>query len=100
MKAVAITPKEKNSAKLVEMDKPKVSDIKDGKGVLVEVLRVGACGTDREINDAEYGVAPEGSEFLVLGHENFGRVVETGENVKDLKGGRLCCRHGSPSVRR
>ena len=33
MKAVAITPKEKNSAKLVEMDKPKVSDIEGGRGM-------------------------------------------------------------------
>ncbi len=89
MKAVAITPKTKNSAKLVDMEKPKVSDIEGGNGVLVEVLRVGACGTDREINDAEYGVAPEGSDFLVLGHENFGRVVEVGENVKDLSEGDL-----------
>ncbi|MCB1023022.1 MAG: glucose 1-dehydrogenase [Acidobacteria bacterium] len=89
MKAVAITPKEKNSARLVEMDKPRVSDIKGGRGVLVEVLRVGACGTDREINNGEYGVAPEGAEFLVLGHENFGRVVEVGENVRDLVPGDL-----------
>ena len=87
MKAVAVTPKEKNSARLVEMDKPKTGDIKDGRGVLVEVLKVGACGTDREINNGEYGVAPEGSDFLVLGHENFGRVVETGENVRELKKG-------------
>jgi len=87
MKAIAVIPKTKNSVHLVEMDKPKISDIKDGKGVLVEVLRVGACGTDREINNAEYGIAPEGFEFLVLGHENFGRVVETGKNVKDLKAG-------------
>ena len=35
----------------------------------------------------EYGVAPEGFDFLVLGHENFGRVVETGENVKELQKG-------------
>ena len=87
MKAVAITPKKKNSARLVEMDKPKVSDIKNGKGVLVEVLRVGVCGTDREINNAEYGTAPAGENFLVLGHENFGRVVEVGENVEDLEKG-------------
>ncbi|MGI8670558.1 MAG: glucose 1-dehydrogenase [Aridibacter sp.] len=87
MKGVAITPKEKNSARLVEMDKPKISDVKNGNGVLVEVLRVGACGTDREINNGEYGVAPKGSDFLVLGHENFGRVAEVGENVKDLKKG-------------
>jgi threonine dehydrogenase-like Zn-dependent dehydrogenase len=87
MKAVAITPREKNSAKLVEIDKPKVSDIKDGRGVLVEVLQVGACGTDREINNAEYGTAPAGEDLLVLGHENFGRVVEVGENVWELEPG-------------
>ncbi|MGI8669330.1 MAG: glucose 1-dehydrogenase [Aridibacter sp.] len=89
MKAVAITPKEKNSARLVEMVKPKLSEIPNGNGVLVEVLRVGACGTDREINNGEYGIAPKGFDFLVLGHENFGRVVETGENVKDLQKGDL-----------
>ncbi len=87
MKAVAVTPKTKNSARLVEPDKPKIGDVKNGRGVLVEVLRVGACGTDREINNGEYGVAPKGSDYLILGHENFGRVVETGENVKDLKAG-------------
>ena len=87
MKAIAIIPKQKNSVRLVEMDKPKTGDIKDGRGVLVEILHVGACGTDREINNGEYGVAPEGFDFLVLGHENFGRVVETGANVKELKAG-------------
>lgn len=87
MKAVAVIPKKEKSVHLVEMEKPKLDEIKNGRGVLVEVLRVGACGTDREINNAEYGVAPEGFEFLVLGHENFGRVVETGENVKELQKG-------------
>jgi glucose 1-dehydrogenase len=89
MKAVAITPKQKNSARLIEMEKPSTGDIKNGRGVLVEVLRVGACGTDREINNAEYGIAPDGSDFLILGHENFGRVVETGENVRELQKGDL-----------
>jgi len=87
MKAVGITPKQQNSARLVEMEKPLIGEIKNGRGVLVEVLKVGACGTDREINNGEYGVAPEGSDFLVLGHENFGRVVEAGENVRELKKG-------------
>ena len=87
MKAVAVIPKKENSVRLVEMDKPALSDIKNGRGVLVEVLRVGACGTDREINNGEYGVAPKGFDYLVLGHENFGRVVEVGENVKELKTG-------------
>ena len=84
MKAIAVIPKKEKSVHLVEMDKPKLEEIKDGRGVLVEVLRVGACGTDREINNGEYGVAPKGFDFLVLGHENFGRVVEIDKNVKEL----------------
>lgn len=87
MKAIAVIPKKEKSAHLVEMEKPDLKEIKDGRGVLVEVLRVGACGTDREINNGEYGVAPEGFDFLVLGHENFGRVAEVGENVRELKKG-------------
>ncbi|MEJ7849079.1 MAG: glucose 1-dehydrogenase [Pyrinomonadaceae bacterium] len=78
------------------MEKPKIGEIKNGRGVLVEVLRVGACGTDREINNGEYGVAPKGFDFLVLGHENFGRVVEIGENVKDLE----VCNYVVATVRR
>src|SRR5215204_6277384 len=85
MKAIAVIPKKQNSVHLVEMDKPELNEIPGGRGVLVEVLRVGACGTDREINNAEYGVAPEGFDFLVLGHENLGRVVEMGDKVIDLK---------------
>lgn len=84
MKAVAVKPLEAGSVRLIEMDKPRLADVANGNGVLVEVLRIGACGTDREIANGEYGVAPEGSDMLVLGHENFGRVVAIGENVKDL----------------
>lgn len=87
MKAVAVIPKKEKSVHLVEMDKPKLDEIAGGRGALVEVLRIGACGTDREINNGEYGIAPEGSDYLVLGHENFGRVIETGENVKELQKG-------------
>jgi threonine dehydrogenase-like Zn-dependent dehydrogenase len=87
MKAVAVTPKEVNTARLVTMKKPTLSDVPGGRGVVVEVLSVGACGTDREINNGEYGVAPKGFDFLVLGHESLGRVAEIGENVKDLEVG-------------
>ena len=62
---------------------PKITDIQNGQGVLVKVLRVGVDGTDKEINAAEYGHAPEGEQFLITGHENFGRVVEVGPNVPD-----------------
>jgi glucose 1-dehydrogenase len=49
----------------------------------VKVLRVGVDGTDKEINAAEYGMAPEGYNFLITGHENFGQVMEVGPNVPD-----------------
>jgi threonine dehydrogenase-like Zn-dependent dehydrogenase len=42
---------------------------------------VGACGTDREIVDAEFGTAPAGDDFLVLGHESLGRIAEAGPNA-------------------
>src|SRR5690242_13081755 len=87
MKAVAVTPGVKNSAHLVEMEKPSIDEIENGRGVLVKVLRVGVDGTDREINAAEYGAAPEGYDFLVVGHEGFGVVEEVGPNVHELKPG-------------
>ena len=87
MKAIAVTPGVPNSAHLVDMPKPSVGDIANGRGVLVKVLRVGVDGTDKEINAAEYGAAPPGSDFLVTGHEGFGVVEEVGANVHELKTG-------------
>jgi glucose 1-dehydrogenase len=81
MKAVAVYPGKPNSMHLEEVARPQVTEVADGRGVLVEVLRVGVDGTDKEINAAEYGNAPPGEEFLITGHENVGRVVEVGPNV-------------------
>lgn len=87
MKAIAVRPGVKNSVHLVEMPKPSLNEIPNGRGVLVKVLRVGVDGTDKEINNAEYGAAPNGDDFLVIGHEGFGVVEEVGENVIELKKG-------------
>ncbi len=87
MKAIAGFPGKPNSMHLAELPKPKVDEIPHGRGVLVRVLRVGVDGTDKEINAAEYGAAPEGYDFLVTGHESFGRVVEVGPNVTELRPG-------------
>lgn len=89
MKAVAVIPKQKDSVHLVEMDEPKADGVEGGRGVKVKILRVGGCGTDREINNGEYGESPEGADFLVLGHENLGKVVEVGENVTEFAPGDL-----------
>ncbi len=87
MKAIAVKPGIPDSAHLAELDKPSVSDVKDGLGVLIKVLKVGVDATDREINDAEYGNAPPGYDFLVLGHELFGRVEEVGPHVRKVSPG-------------
>src|ERR671924_1048379 len=81
MKAIAVHPGKPNSIHLRDVPEPKVTDVADGRGVLVKVLRVGVDGTDKEINAAEYGAAPPGDEYLVTGHESFGQVVEVGPNV-------------------
>lgn len=87
MKAIAVKPGAANSVHLVEMPKPTIDSVADGRGVLVKVLRVGVDGTDKEINNAEYGAAPAGDDFLVIGHEGFGIVEEIGPNVTNLKPG-------------
>src|SRR5438105_3476078 len=83
MKAVAVTPGKAGSIHLEDVPKPSVEDIPEDRGVLVRVLRVGVDGTDKEINAAEYGAAPAGADFLIIGHENFGVVEEVGPNVPD-----------------
>src|SRR6516164_8070542 len=83
MKAIAVYPGKPSSMHLEDVPMPKVTDIPNGQGVLVKVLRVGVDGTDREIIAAEYGNAPEGEKFLITGHENFGRVVAVGQNVRE-----------------
>ncbi len=87
MKAIAVIPGKPNSVHLTRMPRPAVSDVAGGRGVVVQVHHVGVDGTDKEINAAEYGAAPPGDDFLVLGHESFGRVVEVGPAVTELAPG-------------
>src|SRR5574338_1403561 len=87
MKAVAVRPGSPNSIHLRNVPMPSVHDLPGGRGVLVRVLRVGVDGTDKEINAAEYGMAPEGFDFLVIGHESFGRVEAIGPGVTELSVG-------------
>ena len=57
-----------------------VADVAEpaGDGVLVRVLEVGVCGTDREISHGLFGVAPDDARELVLGHELLGMVERDG----------------------
>ena len=93
MKAIAVTPGQPNSVHLEEVERPTIDHvpagltIRDGRAVLVKVLKVGVDATDREINEALYGNAPPGDDHLVIGHECFGVVQEVGQDVTRVKPG-------------
>jgi threonine dehydrogenase-like Zn-dependent dehydrogenase len=72
MQALVVRPNVANSAMLRDMPEPSPAR----GSVLIETLAVGVCGTDREILSGHYGAAPPGEEYLILGHESLGRVLE------------------------
>src|SRR5579875_2851235 len=51
-------------------------------GVRVRVLECGVCGTDRDIVHGAYGTPAAGKPSLILGHENFGQVIEVSDGVE------------------
>jgi threonine dehydrogenase-like Zn-dependent dehydrogenase len=87
MKALVVHPGRSTSAELRDVPEPSLAS---GE-VLVETLAVGVCGTDREIIAGDYGTAPDGQDYLVLGHESLGRVLEapagSGLSAGDLVAG-------------
>jgi threonine dehydrogenase-like Zn-dependent dehydrogenase len=87
VKAIAVYPGKADSAHLADVPKPHIDAVPNGRGVLVKILRVGLDGTDIEINAGEYGAAPPGDDFLVLGHESFGVVEDVGPAVTELSPG-------------
>jgi glucose 1-dehydrogenase len=85
MKSIAVIPAE-HDVKMIEREEPKLRSPSDVK---VRILEVGVCGTDREICSFQYGTPPTGSDYLVIGHESLGEVVELGSAVAGLKPGDL-----------
>lgn len=83
MKAVAVFPA-KREVRLIDHPAPRLERPTQAR---VRILDVGVCGTDKEICRFEYGTPPPGSDYLVLGHESFGEVVEAGPEAGDLKTG-------------
>src|ERR687894_2816112 len=92
MKAVAVFPKERE-VRVIEHPEPGACGPREVK---LRMLDVGVCGTDKEICNFEYGEPPEGSDYLVVGHESLGEVVEVGAGVERLRAGDIVV----PSVRR
>lgn len=92
MKAIGVIPGRKEVA-MVEHAAPQITA---DDHVKVRALEVGICGTDKEICTFVYGSPPSGYDYLILGHESLGEVVEVGSAVRGLKPGDLVV----PSVRR
>ena len=92
MRAVGVLPL-KREVRLVEHIAPRITAENEVK---VRALEVGICGTDKEICSFVYGSPPEGFDYLVIGHESLGEVIEVGSEVRGFKKGDLVV----PSVRR
>lgn len=75
--ALAVLPGQPGSLRLTTTPVPALGP----RDVLVETIRVGVCGTDREIIRGDLGEAPAGTDELVIGHEVVGRVIATGPDV-------------------
>jgi len=90
MKAGAVMPGQKDSARIVEVEVPQLAEDE----ILVKILEVGIDGTDIEINRGQYGQPPPSQDFLVLGHEAVGEIENPGNT--GFRKGELV----SPLVRR
>jgi glucose 1-dehydrogenase len=92
MKAVAVFPGS-HQVKIIEREAPRISQPDQ---VMLRMLDVGICGTDKEICTFEYGTPPPGDDHLVIGHESLAEIVQVGSAVERLRTGDLVV----PSVRR
>ncbi len=92
MKAVGVIPGRRE----VGLFQHRMPDLRGGTDVKVRTIEVGICGTDREICTFAYGTPPSDSDYLVLGHEALGEVIEVGAGVTRFRVGDLVV----PTVRR
>ena len=72
MRALTVHPGSNVRPGVADVPEPPESD----GSLLVETLAVGVCGTDREIVDGGYGTPPPGRDWMVMGHESLGRVLD------------------------
>ncbi len=92
MKTVAVFPGARE-VRVTERETPRLSRPDQ---VMLRMLDIGICGTDKEICSFEYGTPPPGDDHLVIGHESLAEVVGAGPAVERFRAGDLVV----PSVRR
>ncbi|MET8861867.1 glucose 1-dehydrogenase [Nonomuraea sp. NPDC004580] len=71
MRALTFVPGGKGTLEVREMPDP---EPRQGE-LLVQGLALGICGTDRELEQGDYGWPPPGEERMIIGHESLGRVL-------------------------
>ena len=86
MRAVAVFPNDKTIKVIDDHPEPALDRDTD---VLLQMVDVGVCGTDKEICRFDYGIPPAGSPYLVIGHESLGQVARVGSAVTRVKPGDL-----------
>lgn len=79
MKGLAKTEAGKGFLDIIDVEKPQV----EADEVLINIKVAGICGTDLHIEEGRFQCNPP----VILGHEFFGEIVETGENVTEFKEG-------------
>lgn len=104
MLALVTTPGEAGSTAVADVPDARPA----GSEVLLRTLEVGVCGTDREISQGRFGLAPSGRERLVLGHEllavvasdapGFARGDLVSATVRRSCGRCDACAHGAPDA--
>ena len=92
MKAVAVFPGSRE-VKVIEQEAPRLLQPDQ---VMLRMLDIGICGTDKEICSFEYGTPPPGDDHLVIGHESLAEITAAGPAVERFGPGDLVV----PSVRR
>jgi threonine dehydrogenase-like Zn-dependent dehydrogenase len=71
---------------------PRLVDAREPEGprvdeVLCRTVRLGVCGTDRDILESAQPMVPHGEPFLVLGHECLGQIERVGKDISGLSPG-------------
>jgi len=92
MRAVGVIPSKREVA-LFQHHQPTIRRPTEAR---IRTIEVGICGTDREICTFAYGTPPNDSDYLVLGHEALGEIIEVGPGVSRFRPGDLVV----PTVRR
>jgi len=89
MKAIAI--KTNHELEMIDTSLPTIKN----NEILIKTLKTGICSTDRELIEQEIDF-PENDDFLVLGHEAVGKVVDVGKKNSQFNKGDIVV----PTVRR